>query len=264
LTSWKRALVTGSSSGIGAAFARQLASQGTDLVLVARREDRLRALAAEVEGASVEILVADLVQSEDRQRVEERLEAEDEPIDLLVNNAGGHHRIAPLIEHGRDSLTDEVILNAVTALRLTHAAAQSMARRGTGTILQVSSATAFGPGPNQAAYVASKAFVNSLSESLRHELRRSGVSVTVVAPGFTRTEAPAALGFNDDNVPRLLWQNADDVARYALRKAARSRRTIYTSGLLNKVLGRLSYLGPRPVVARVTASVMEPAKTTRP
>src|SRR5437016_4855709 len=128
---WHRALVTGASSGIGEAFARELAHQGTHLVLVARREGRLERLAGQLrsQGVEAEVIVADLLRPEDRLVVEKRLDADDAPVDLLVNNAGGHRVIAPFIEQTRDDIESDALLNACAVLRLTHAAAQAMARR---------------------------------------------------------------------------------------------------------------------------------------
>jgi short-subunit dehydrogenase len=261
MTHWKRALVTGASSGIGAAFARELAAQGTELILVARRENRLRELADELQrdhGTSTEVLVADLTNGEDRLLIEKRLEDSQAPVDLLVNNAGGHRLLGKFADLPREVIESDVLLNAVAVVRLTHAALRPMIARRDGTVIQVSSATAFGPGPGQAAYVASKAFVNTLSQSVHHELRGTGVRLTVVAPGFTRTETPPKLGFNASNVPRLMWQDSEQVAKYALRASRRGRRVVYTSGRLNKLLGRLSYYGPRPIVVRVVAAMMRP------
>jgi short-subunit dehydrogenase len=241
-----------------------LGAAGTSLVLVARRGDRLNALADELRerhGVAVEVLTADLTDPEDRLLVEKRLDDDGRPIELLVNNAGGHSVVSDFVEMPRDVVEADVVLNALVVVRLTHAALRTMVANGKGNVIQVSSATSFGPGPGQAPYVASKAFVNTLSYSVRHELRGTGVKMTVVTPGFTRTETPPKLGFTPDTVPRIMWQDPHTVAAYALRAARRGRRVVYTPGRLNKVLGRLTYYGPRPIVVRVVAAIMRPRET---
>jgi short-subunit dehydrogenase len=260
---WSQALITGASSGIGEAFARRLAADGVNLVVVARREDRLRRLAGDLEaehGVQVEVIVADLTAEEDLVLVEKRLESDERSIDLLINNAGGHRILGPFVSQDRAVVQSDALLNAMAVLRLTHAALASMVPKARGHIIQVSSATAFAPTPGQAAYVASKAFVNSFSEAIRRELRRSGVRITVICPGFTRTETPPMLGFTDDNVPRIMWQDPRQVVDSALRAAERGRRAVYTMGWLNKVLGRLSYYSPRPIVIRVVETIMRPRR----
>jgi hypothetical protein len=134
--SWERALVTGASEGIGEAFARELASRGTDLVVVARRREVLDRLAADLgseHGVHVEVLAGDLTDPGLIGAVEARLAADERPIDLLVNNAGGASQHRPFLELDRDRLAGDASLNSLSLLRLTHAAAQGMARRGHGT-----------------------------------------------------------------------------------------------------------------------------------
>src|SRR5436190_7607292 len=223
---WARALITGGSAGIGEAFAKTLAARGTELVLVARNQARLKRVADELEAGhpiEVETLAADLTEARALARIEHRLEASERPIDLLVNNAGSETEHAAFIQRDRELLSAEVQLNVLALLRLTHAAARAMAVRGGGHVINVSSGNAFYPTPGAAAYGASKAFVNSLSAALAHELRASGVGVTAVCPGFTETGAQERLGLNRDVVPRLLLHQPDEVARKALRAAARGK-----------------------------------------
>jgi short-subunit dehydrogenase len=239
---WRRALVTGASEGIGEAFARDLATRGCDLVLVARRHDQLQSLAGELGAAGVEAepLAADLTKPRMLAVVESRLKANERPIDLLVNNAGGARQYGPFLELDPDVLTDDAYLNALTVLRLTRAAAGAMASRGGGSIVNVSAGVAFYPLPGAAAYGASKAFVNSLTEALSYELRASGVGVTAVCPGFTRTGAQRRLGMNVASIPRPLWMQPSEVASAALRAAERGR-TIHSPGAIgavNAFLGR--------------------------
>src|SRR5207245_8624190 len=194
---WVRALVTGGSAGIGEALARALAARGTALVLVARRQEPLERLAAELHAShdlETEVLSADLTDKTDLARVESRLEERQRPIDLLVNNAGSETQHAAFAARDRQLLAAEVELNVLALLRLTHTAAVAMSSRGGGHVINVSSGNAFYPTPGAAAYGASKAFVNSLTEALVHELRGSGVTVTAVCPGFTMTGAQERLG----------------------------------------------------------------------
>ncbi len=236
-TRWQRALVTGSSQGIGHAFARALAARGCDLVLVARGRERLEAVANELTAAfsvEVETLVADLTGPQGLALAEDRLEDGEQPIDLLVNNAGGASQHGPFLELDRDALLRDAYLNALALLRLTHTGARSMAARGGGGIVNVSAGVAFYPLPGAAAYGASKAFVNSLSEALDYELRETGVRVTAVCPGFTRTGAQQRLGMNVDRLPALLWMEPDEVAAAALL-AAESGRAVSSLNLVGKL-----------------------------
>jgi short-subunit dehydrogenase len=240
---WERALVTGASEGIGEAFARELAQRGADLVIVARRRPRLERLAAELASKhdiEVEVIAADLTDAADLARVESRIEAENRPIDLLINNAGGATENRPFIQLDRGHLAADAYLNSLTLLRLTHAAVQTMASRGRGNVLNVSAGVAFYPLPGAAAYAASKAFVNSLSEALDYELRGIGVRVSVVCPGFTRTGAQARLGLHVEGVPRALWTEPKEVAVAALRAATRGRPvcSVNTVGALSAAFGR--------------------------
>jgi short-subunit dehydrogenase len=263
---WERALVTGASEGIGEAFARELAGRGTALVVVARRQERLERLSAELgsaHGVEVEVLAADLTDPAAIADVEARLEEDERPIDLLVNNAGGATEQRPFLELDRERLDRDAYLNTLALLRLTHAAARAMARRGHGNVINVSAGIAFYPLPGAAAYGASKAFVNSLSEALDYELGERGVRVTAVCPGFTRTGAQRRLGMNVEQVPRVLWKEPRQVAVAALRAAGRGRRVSSLSaiGALNAFAGR--YLPHRlwlPRVARATR-VIQPRPT---
>jgi uncharacterized protein len=271
---WDRALVTGASEGIGEAFARELASRGSHLILVARRRERLERLSAGLtseHGVEVEVLAADLTDPGAVAEVETRIEADERPIDLLVNNAGGATGIAPFLERDRESLASDAYLNALALLRLTHAAAQGMARRGRGNVINVSAGIAFYPLPGAAGYGAAKSFVNSLSEALDYELRQSGVRVTAVCPGFTRTGSQRRLGMNVEWVPRVLWMEPQDVAVAALRAAARGRPISNLSriGALNAFLGRhLPHRFWVPRVARHQLRLVRPrtpaASASRP
>ena len=252
---WPVALVTGASSGIGAAFARRLAADGSDLVVVARRRDRLEELARELgsaHGVTVETLVADLSDPEPLATVEARLADTDRPVDLLVNNAGagGHGLYAALPV---DGVEDMVRLNLLAPARLTSAALPGMVARGSGGIVNVSSISGEQPIPFVATYSATKAFLTSLSESLHDELRDKGVSVTAVLPGFTRSE------FHDRadmgrSMPGFFWMTSKEVAEAALVAVERGK-AICVPGLGYRALVVLSRHAPRGLVRRVAGMV---------
>jgi hypothetical protein len=181
MSRWNRALVTGASSGICAAIARRLAADGTALVVVARDTGRLRTLADELP-VPVEVLTADLADAADLERVAHRLSATDSPIDLLVNNAGlGFSGNFIELPYEREQAV--VAVNVVAVHRLSRAAAAAMAGAGTGAIVNIASVAGYLPAAGSATYAATKAFVNSFSESLHQELRSRGVTVTCVCPG---------------------------------------------------------------------------------
>lgn len=243
------ALVTGPTSGIGEAFARLLAAEGHDLVLVARDVDRLSLLAAslaETHGISVEVLAADLADREQVQAVERRLGDRDRPISILVNNAGFGVKAAfakaDLAEEQR--MLDVLV---VAVMRLSHAAAASMAERGAGAIINVSSVASWLTGGT---YSAAKAWVTVFSEGLAGEVAPFGVQVTAVCPGFVHTEFHARADMNMTGVPGWMWLDADQVARTALRDVDRGK-ALSVSGGQYKVMGALLRHAPRFIVRRV-------------
>lgn len=249
------ALVTGASVGIGAAFARRLASRGCDLVLVARGAERLEALALELErahGISVKVLSADLIGPDGIATVEARLADRACPIDLLVNNAGmgtmGKFWDLPV-----EGETDAIALNVLALVRLTHAALGPMVARDAGGVINISSLSAYQPVPLNATYGATKAFVSSFSNAVREELRGTNVKLMVVAPGFTHTEFQES-SFSPTDVPEFAWQSADDVAATAMRAYDRGR-TVCITGALNAATAAASSVMPAAVTRRVTGFV---------
>jgi uncharacterized protein len=238
-------LVTGATAGIGAAFARQLAARGHDLVLVARDEVRLQALAAELP-VQVEVLPADLATDEGRNRVEWRLGG---GVDLLVNNAGIGTRGA-FHDVAREDEDVLLALNVRAVLRLTHAALPPMLERGSGAVVNVSSVAAYTPGARGATYGASKAWVTSFSESLHLQYAGQGIRVLALCPGFTRTEFHARAGMDVSGIPGRLWLDADDVVRTALRDLERGR-SLSVPGAAYKAVVVGSRLVPTSVRGRV-------------
>jgi short-subunit dehydrogenase len=248
---WKTALVTGASSGIGEAMACLLASNGVRVVAVARREDRLRDLAAEMPQGTVEVLVADLTKKKHLARVAER--AHD--VDLLVNNAG-------FGTSGRFATSDpkrtqrEIKLNVQAVVALTRAALDGMVARDRGWICNVSSIAGFQPAPSLAVYAATKAFVTSFTEGLHEELHGSGVSATALCPGLTRTEfqsVSSSEGQSHD-YPDFAWMSAEEVASIGLTDTA-GRIAVSVPGLANKAFVATTGVLPRGLVRRIAGMV---------
>ncbi len=255
-TAPRRALVTGASAGIGEQFARTLAARGTDLVLVARREERLAELAGELgerHQVDVEVLAADLTVAEDLATVEKRLQDTERPVDLLVNNAGfgAYGRFGALDVDRQDTM---VALNVSALLRLTHAAVRAMSSRGSGGVINVSSTAAFQPGPYGATYGATKAFVQSLTEALHEEVRGSGVRVMSLAPGFTETEFQDQADVDASVVPDLARMTPTQVVDGALKAFERGKVT-YVPGLFNKLGVVGASLGPSAVGRKAAGMV---------
>ena len=212
-----RALITGASSGIGATYAQRLAAQGYDLLLVARDQQRLEALAArlgEEYGVSVDVLKADLTRREDRARVEARL-AEDSSISLLLNNAGVAIN-GTLLETDLDRLESMIELNVTATARLAGAAAKAFAGRGRGTIINVASVLALAPELFNGSYSATKAFVLNLSQSMQQELAPQGLRIQAVLPGATRTEIWDRAGTDISALPPEMLMDVNHMVDAAL------------------------------------------------
>lgn len=249
---WRTALVTGASSGIGREFASQLAARGVDLVLVARRVQRLDELGADLREAhrvDVEVLPADLTEQSGLAAVEDRLREPARPVDVLVNNAGfGTHGQFHELDPEREDV--EIRLNVLAVTRLTHAAVGAMLERGQGGVVNVSSMAGFQPLPYSTTYAATKAFVTSFSQSLHEELRGSGVRVLALCPGYVRTEFHDVAGIDQAMVPSGAWLRAPDVVSAALAALARGE-ALCVPGLGYKLLAASTHLAPRSVVRRV-------------
>jgi uncharacterized protein len=244
------ALVTGASSGIGAAFARRLSADGYRLILVARRRGRLEALSAELGGAAV--LEADLSQDNGLQLVEQSILQEPD-LELLVNNAGfgtvGRFFEIPL--DGQDRMHR---LHVLATMRLTHAALRSMVPRGTGAVINVSSVAAFGQNPGAVSYCATKAWMNSFTEGLDIELKNAGsrVKVQALCPGFTSTEFQDVARVDRTRIPARLWMPAEAVVDASLKGLARGQLFV-VPGTIYKFLTWAQSWTPRSL--RVAATL---------
>lgn len=247
---WTRALVTGASSGIGRALAERLAGAGVSLVVVARDRDRLDKLAADL-AVDVEVLVADLADPAQLARVEDRVADPDRPVDLVVNNAG-FGTYGRLVDLDVDGEQREIAVNVVAVMRLTHAAVRAMLARGHGAILNIGSVAGLQATPGNATYGATKAFVASFGEAVHGELDGTGVSLTTVLPGFTRTEFAQRAGIERRPIPRPAWQSAEDVAEAAL-DATRAGKAWHVPGGLNQLLVAAATPVPRSLKRRVAA-----------
>jgi uncharacterized protein len=248
------ALVTGASSGIGAELARELARGGHDLLLVARRLPELEAMAAELRGAggTVEVISMDLSTHDAAVRLAAQLRTQERAVDVLINNAG-FGDVGPF-DHAEPGTLEQMLqLNIVALTMLTRELLPGMIARGRGRVMFVASTAAFQPGPNMAAYCASKAYVLSLGEAIAYELRGTGVTVTTLCPGATDTGFAAAARaeslaiFRGGPMPRM---TAAAVARAGYRAMMRGRRVIVT-GIVNKIVAVSSSLAPRGVVLAI-------------
>jgi len=250
-SSGRRAVVTGASSGIGAAFARRLAGDRYDLVLVARDKQRLDELAAELtqrHGAQVTTLAADLTKTASLRKVE-RAVAADDGLEILINNAG-FGTMGQFAELEIDREEEELRLNALAVLRLTHAALPGMIARRRGAVVNVSSLAGLQPAPTNATYAATKAFVNAFSESIHEELRGTGVQVQALCPGFTRTEFQARAGIDTSAIPEVAWMDADEVVEASL-SGLRRGEVVCVPGVLNRLLATAVTAIPRPITRQI-------------
>jgi short-subunit dehydrogenase len=211
------ALITGASSGIGAIYADRLARRGYDLILVARKRDRLDQLAnslTNATGRAIEVVAADLGKAQDVRRVEEILRT-DASITMLVNNAGVGGA-GQLLESDPDKMEAMINLNVTALTRLTYAIAPKFAARGQGTIINIASVVAVAPELLNGVYGGSKAYVLAFSQSLHHELAGKGVRVQAVLPGATRTEFWDVAGQPVENLPQDIVMDATDLVDAAL------------------------------------------------
>ncbi|MFJ9734254.1 SDR family NAD(P)-dependent oxidoreductase [Streptomyces sp. NPDC101171] len=255
------ALVTGASAGLGRAFAKVLAEQGYDLILVARSESDLKERAEDLYrayGTDTEVLPADLTTDDGCAAVTSRIRT-GPPVDLLVNNAGiGHER--PFLDTGAAAEERLLDLNVRAVLRLTDAALSVMTARGSGSVLNVASVAGLGPAWLSSTYPASKAWIIAFTESLgaSHQVKSAGVRMTALLPGYTRTEFHQRAGIPTTFPPPWLWLDAERVVRKGLRDLA-AGRVLSVPSLRYKVAAwGLRHL-PRPVSRLVAWDLSAPA-----
>ena len=245
----RAALITGASSGIGEAIARQLARRGHRVVLVARRAEVLDALVGEL-GDRAHALPADLSVRADRAALPGRVDALGLSVDILVNNAG-LSTVGPVAKSVPEKELNLVEVDVAAVVDMCSRFLPGMVDRGRGAVLNVASVGAFGPVPGQASYGAAKAFVLSYTEALRGELRGSGVTATALCPGPVKTGFGEAAGISDEDaeaaLPQVMWKTADEVALAGIIGLAAGKGVVVPGGI-NRVAGVFYRLAPRDLI----------------
>ncbi len=245
-----RALVTGASAGLGEVFAEKLAKKGYDLIVTARRKDRLDALAKSLEsfGSTTTVIEADLA----TEAGVDLLVKSAAEVDLLINNAG-FGSVGEFAELPLDRELAELNVNVRALMTLCHAAIGAMTERRRGSIINVASTAAFQAIPYNATYSATKAFVLHFSEALHEEAKKHGVAVTCLCPGPVKTEFQEVAGVNEGDVPDIMWTTPESVVDAALN-AVDVRRAYVVPGPLNAMTALGSRLAPRFVTRKVAAA----------
>jgi len=249
------ALVTGASSGIGAEFARQLSQRGYEVILVARREERMRELASRLQGPA-QVVACDLAR--DAASLAGKVAALDRQVDVLVNNAGfGTHGHFAQLDPARDA--EQVRLNCEALVTLTHAFLPGMVERKRGGVITVASTAGMQPIPYETVYSASKAFARTFSDALSGELRGTGVRVLCVNPGPVPTEWQEIAGYEPGYLPPVPGKiSAAQVAAESLRAFERRRRTIIPGAVFRWYM-RVNRPAPLPIKLRVVERMYRPA-----
>ncbi len=254
-----RSLVTGASSGIGAAFARALRKRGDKLILVARRAERLEALAAELGGpVAVAILPADLTEPGAVERIAKAIEAQGLVVDTLVNNAGVGHT-GRFLEEPAERILGMLDLNNRAVVAMTRRFVPGMLERGQGTLINVVSTAAFQPVPYLTVYAASKAFLLSFTEGLATELAGTGVRVQALCPGLTTTEFQHVAGTDSVAFNKTAAATPEAVVAASLAGLDRGRLRV-VPGFLNRVTLAAQRLLPEALVRKVVARLFEPVR----
>jgi short-subunit dehydrogenase len=253
------ALITGASAGLGLEYARLFAADKHDLVLVARRKDRLDALAAELaaaHGVKVHVVAADLMEPAAAQQIVDAVAALGVTVEYLVNNAGfGTNGTFWELDAAKERGMIEVNITALVVL--TRAFLPGMVQRKRGRVLNIGSTAGFQPGPYMAGYYASKAFVNSFTEGLAYELRGTGVTATVSCPGATATEFALVAGNEKSKLFKMGAMTAAEVAADGYR-AMMAGSPMVVHGLKNKFSAWSVRLSPRALVTAIAASLNKP------
>lgn len=250
----KTALITGASSGIGEQFARQLAAAGCHLILVARRHERLQALAQVLNTVTVDVVPVDLQEADAAEQIKDAVQALGRQVDVLVNNAGFGYQ-QPLVALDLREHRAMVEVNVSSLLSLTRLFAEDMTERGEGWILQVASVASYVPVPGMATYSASKAFVLNLGQALHHELKAQGVVVTTLCPGGTRTEFSRIARKQLDPGVQWAMMEPGPVAKKGLHALAARRAVVVPGRLYQALLLSLRFL-PQAWVVRLSGAVM--------
>jgi short-subunit dehydrogenase len=252
------ALITGASSGLGEEFARQLARENYDLVLTARREDRLQTVAAEalkLGSSKVEVIAIDLGQPDGATKLHRQVSERGLEIECLINNAGfGTHGIFHKLPLERE--VEEINLNITSLVAMTRLFLEGMVARRRGTIINVASTAAFQPVPYMATYGATKSFVLDFSEAVAYEVKSSGVTVMALCPGPTRTEFQDVAGVNETGVPSFAYMDAKTVVAQALASAKRGK-SVRINGIMNLVMAQSTRITPRALVARIAGGMFK-------
>ena len=255
----ERVLITGASSGIGAELAKLAAAQGHDLVLVARGRNELEALAQELterHGNGVRVVPRDLTEIGAAQAICDELQSAGLSIDILINNAG-FGLSGTFWRNDMGNVTDLLHVNVVALTQLTRLLLPQMVARGRGKVLNVASIAAFQPGPLMAAYYASKAYVLSFSEAVANELKGSGVTMTVLCPGPTRTGFGQRAGLNLSRLSSWIpVSDARTVAQVGF-EAMKRGETLVISGLLNRLAAFGTRFAPRRLLAAIVRAMQE-------
>lgn len=248
-------LITGASAGIGSEFARQLAERGYNVTLAARRIERLTELASEIEDkydVRATAVACDVADAAQRKELIDAIHARGDQIDILINNAGiGTDN--PFLEDPTETQIREIEVNVVALTALTHMVLPGMVERGAGAILNVASTAGFQPMPRQAVYAATKAYVLSFSQGLAQELKATGVSVTALCPGPTRTEFfGESQATMEADSPSWAWQDADACARDGLDAMFRRKRVE-----IPKAVNKVGAISAKFTPTRVTVEVLD-------
>jgi len=253
------ALITGGSGGIGLELAKVLARNGFDLALVARTRETLEAAAGQIEGkydVKVHVFAADLRRREAPEAIFDFLRSEAIPIEILVNNAG----FGLSGEFAETDVTRELEMIQVNIAALTHLTKlflPAMIKARSGRVLNVASTAAFQPGPLMAVYYATKAHVLSFSEALAEELRHSGVTVTALCPGPTRTDFATSAHVTNSRLFTLFGAaDAADVAQYGFRAMMEGTR-VAIPGIRNKIVAQANRFAPRAITAKIARILQE-------